>query len=283
MMVKRHSYIFIPIFLVFLSSSSVLPTLAVTRAIYILGTRHDISDSYELQLHQEVADYIKQLCLEVGYVHFPWYPAQKDWYMYAACGGSSDQALVWTIGHGYYDPPPIYGPIPVDGRYRYYIYSDDHQQGLVSWIYSNTGARRDRFVYMWHCYKGDKIYVSSSYGEHGMPWAWMHTKDLSSNGYKNPDNNGYVFIGFYNEAPFLGKNLGGVQEAGRKFVKNFYYAIFKLGNNVKQALDYAAKITFNINNNPNQFERCIFYTGYSAPSGTAYMKVYGDGNYDPTS
>jgi len=281
LIVGKYPYILVLNFL-FLSLTFVSPALAVTRAIYILGTRHGISDSYELQLHQEVAEYIKQLCLEVGYTHLPWYPAEKEWYMYAAWGGSSDQALVWTIGHGYYDPPPVYGPVPIEGRYRYYIYGDDHQQILDSWIYNYTVIRRVRFVYMWHCFQGDKIWVSSSYGEHGMPWAWMHTKDLSSNGYKNPDNNGYVFIGFYNEAPYLRKPLGGKDEAGRDFVKNFYYAIFKRGYNVKLALDYAAKTTFNINDGSNQFERCIFYTGYSTPSGTAYMKVYGDGNYDPT-
>jgi hypothetical protein len=64
LIVGKYPYILVLNFL-FLSLTFVSPALAVTRAIYILGTRHGISDSYELQLHQEVAEYIKQLCLEV--------------------------------------------------------------------------------------------------------------------------------------------------------------------------------------------------------------------------
>jgi hypothetical protein len=276
---KRDLSVFFFVSLFFLSSISatVSPVVAVARVIYILGSKYGISDSHELQVDQAVANYIAQCANAIGYANLPWYPATKDDYMYAAWGGSYDQALVWTIGHGFYDPGPY--PQPVENRLRYYIFSNDNYQVLDSWIHSYTTRRIDRFVFMWHCYQGDKIWVSSSYGEHGMPWAWLYTKDLSSNGYKTPDNHGYVLIGFYNEAPFLSNTMGGVNEAGRIFVESFYYAIFNLGKKVNDALDYAAAQTWT---GVSTFQQCIFYTGYSAPSGTAYVKVYGDGNYHPT-
>jgi hypothetical protein len=92
-------------------------------------------------------------------------------------------------------------------------------------IYPHSSNASVRLVFLWSCHQGDEIGGFHWSGTpYGMPFAWLHTSNLSSDGYRNPYSNpiGLVFIGFNGYAPYLSIRLGGVDQAGAIFVGEFY-------------------------------------------------------------
>jgi len=108
-----------------------------------------------------------------------------------------------------------------------------------------------------------------------MPHCWHHTTSLSTDGYANPDNGAFTFIGFSGAAPFLTYDGLGVSDAGYYFVRYFYIAALLHGKSysINMALDYAAQQVWGVN-----FVNCVMRNGYNIGGYTGQMKVYGNGN-----
>lgn len=118
-----------------------------------------------------------------------------------------------------------------------------------------------------------------------MPFCWLHTADLSSNGYAYPDGNGYTFIGFWGITVGLTddhftEDETYLKDAGYYFLKHFYCAALYLGyhHSINEALDYAVQNVWG-----SSFQDSFLYQGYILTDydGTEYegrMVVYGDGD-----
>ena len=150
-------------------------------------------------------------------------------------------------------------------------------------IYPHSILRNVILVFLWSCEQGDVIGGLHWSGiQYGMPMAWLHTIDLSDNGYTSPDNNGYTFIGFDGVAPFLtNRDLQFTNGSDAlyplySFGVEFYSAIFgyyATQRDVHDALDTAAIVVWGV-----RFSYCILYIGYSISGEKGRMVVYGDGN-----
>ncbi|MEM2292663.1 MAG: hypothetical protein QXX41_05250 [Nitrososphaerota archaeon] len=104
------------------------------------------------------------------------------------------RVAIFHFGHG--------GVMDRDGDgYLHYDYFDS--QGVQIWddeIYARTGLGKHFFVLLWTCWQGNEIGDSHP---RGMPYCWTHGATLSTDGYVNPDNGLYCFIGFYRASPAL--------------------------------------------------------------------------------
>jgi hypothetical protein len=102
-----------------------------------------------------------------------------------------------------------------------------------------------RFALLWACHQGETIGGFSGGVPYGMPFAWLHYNNLSSDGYNYPDNGGRTFIGWNGDAPFLDNpdwsNSPPQQNPGYEFLCYFYLATLCFGWRVRDALDYAAR------------------------------------------
>jgi hypothetical protein len=107
-----------------------------------------------------------------------------------------------------------------------------------------------------------------------MPYAWLHNRIISDNGYKNASDGSQVFLGFSGGAPWF--TNGPLGDRSYTFLQSFYFALLCLGNNktVNDALDYASYATYSV----SHFSDTELYKGYPTDEGTGYMKVYGNGN-----
>jgi hypothetical protein len=140
-------------------------------------------------------------------------------------------------------------------------------------IYDNSYQHTSytKFVYLDACNLGNSI--------SGMPYAWLHTTSISTDGYHNPDYSLKCFVGWSGSAPYITNTVDGQTYAGYWFVYQFYVAALSLGYNVNAALDYASQqlwqIDFDNSNNK-------FYTGWDEWVGLnhyvfGHMVVYGQG------
>ena len=132
-------------------------------------------------------------------------------------------------------------------------------------IYERSDCYNVRFIVMWSCYQGQKI--------DGMPLAWLHTADLSEDGYMNPWGTA-CFIGFKEGCPYLVEKISNIEEAGKKFCIRFYYYAFQQDVMISQALDLASKDVFGVT-----FAECPFYKGFYLDGYYIKMVVYGCTNY----
>lgn len=190
---------------------------------------------------------------------------------------------VWNrfyIGHGNYSTDSY-------GYKHYYIYDNAgtlvHDWGII--YYTNRTAVR--FVILWACFQGEVIGGMSPNGQiYGMPYAWLHTTNLSHDGYGSPDGTNLTFIGWQEEAPFLMDTIqdNGVnaQNASYYFLLNFYNSALYYQKTIKQSLDDASAAVWGDSSYANTwFHRGFWY--YEQPynpyneTGWLNMTVYGDG------
>lgn len=252
-----------------------------------LGSTWDIPDE-EAEADAWVVGIIIGYSNLRGYTTYNWYneSTTKDNILDAAFGVGDTYAISWYIGHGHVDTWwHFWGwPWQWHTHTQYAITANDGSHVYDYEIYWETYCQNVRFVYLWSCEQGNEIgsvitYPCGEVRARGMPLAWLHTSDLSSDGYENPDGNGYTFIGFKGVAPFLTYDgLDGVTDAGECFAQCFYIAALFGMYSIRNALDFAASATFG---DPT-FEDCILYQGYYIgiwPFGySGQMVVYGDGN-----
>ncbi len=136
-------------------------------------------------------------------------------------------------------------------------------------IYENSFQHTSeaKFVYLSACFSGQ--YISQ------MPYGWLHTTSISSDGYNYPDYSWKCFIGWKDYAPCFWVTVDGRTEAAYHFDKNFYYAALTLGYTVNAALDYTSQLCWQIPfNHPNN----KFYHGFSwLGDHFGPLVVYGQG------
>lgn len=192
----------------------------------------------------------------------------------AAEAGGESWGIVWYIGHGDYTLVWYTWPYWHCETHRC-ITTDILEKVWDNEIYPHSAARRVHFAFLWSCFQGGAIGGETPTGWHsGMPYAWLHTTDLSSDGYHFPDGKDYTFIGWKDFAPYLVKKIAGVDHAGEYFVNNFYWAALHDKDKIIDALDHASYMNWG-----KFFDQCKFWQGWGFPI-QGYMKVYGDGNLE---
>jgi len=268
----------------------VTPTHVYARTAIILGSRY-LVDYYEILTAQSVANDIAGNFSDRGFVVYNWYGALTTRNnIYTAAGGVGDsRAAIFYVGHG--DKEYVWNWAGWIWYYelQYYMHDDSGNKVFDKDIYSYSSNAYSRLAFLWSCRQGDEIGGFHWSGTpYGMPFAWLHTSDLSSDGYRNPYSNpsGLVFIGFNGYAPYLSISLGGVSRAGARFVREFYrqllYGCSEIVGGVCvpqlvwQALDEVAYGVWG-----TTFSDSILYQGYDLDGDGVIdgrMVVYGDGN-----
>ena len=176
---------------------------------------------------------------------------------YGARNFGDTYSLVFYIGHGDYQ----------GGSYS--IKDNSGYDVTDSQIYSNSYyASGNKFAVIWSCEQGDEI--------SGMPHAWLHTNDLSSDAYNSPDSSGQEFIGWNGGAPFL-KNEFTCPNTGYWFLYYFYWYTLTQYFTSNAALDIASFQVFGTSY-VGGYDESTFYSG----TGSGNMVTYGDGNIYPT-
>jgi hypothetical protein len=237
----------------------------------ILGSWYGV-EPLEIMTADQLAGYIYNCSTASAYTSYDWYGSSttKDNIGVAASGNGDTYSVSFYVGHG---------------RVRTEWIIEDHYDIVASngvwvddgWIYPHAADRNVRFVFLWSCYQGNTIGGTHFWtGNYGMPYCWLHTTNLTQDGYGTPDENGYTFIGFYGPGPLLSINDLGYR-AGYRFAGHFYEYAMISGKSINQALDYAASHTWGQNYN---FSNCIYRTGYTLDGEAGHMVVYGDGTLE---
>jgi len=207
---------------------------------------------------------------------------------------------VFFIGHGGYEYDGVHIML--------YIVDQNGREVDDVNIYQFSSNRNVHLVFLYSCYQGKIIgetytkctcspspesrneqalsttyFMDSNcicYEVHtGMAQAWLHTNDLSPNGYVSPDGNNYVFIGWKGPAPFLSLDIDSDQDVGYRFVGNFFTKLYGYytspAEDIIEALDYAS---YRATGKP--FGLSYLYNGFTLGSEETKIVVYGDGGYD---
>jgi hypothetical protein len=230
------------------------PVLAAPSTI--CGSTHNI-DQTEENLVTTFTGELSSWSSSIGYTAYNWYgPDTTANNLYIAAYDHGDMgSIVFYIGHG------------DDGTYcqdGYAISDDDGNWVSATDIYDNSVSQSSghkKVAILWSCHQGETI--------NQMPRAWLHTTSISANGYNSPDYSLQAFIGWDGEAPFIRREVGGVGQAGYRFLSEFYDSALFRGFDLISALDYAAQDVWSVN-----FDACDFYTGNGL---TGNMVVYGQG------
>ncbi|MEM2995245.1 MAG: hypothetical protein QXI91_04435 [Candidatus Bathyarchaeia archaeon] len=250
----------------------------------------------EVQAQHTLGDYILNLAEQAGYkTQDARVGYEKFCCAVEGCGepysivfhcshGGLDEAL----GHWRWILTPI-GPLPIWCPHSQYRIFQDHEvvgvYGMYDdFIYNWSTSHKLKFAFIYTCHSADvmgyfKKYSCGEVHPFGMPFAWLHTNQLSTDGYKNPDGHGLCYIGFEGAGPNLTFNftINGqtIEWACYNFVQKFFYATLQLKFTVNQALDYAARLIFK-KVGVEYFSQCVLYTGYVVKE-PGRMRVYGDG------
>lgn len=251
--------------------------LVFAKSSIALGSRNDVPAD-EVNADSNIANLITSYSSIAGYSTFNWYGAlttANNIYT-AAAGNGHLYSISFYIGHG--------GSTYVWNWAGWIWYLE--QQWLITddsggWVYDkdifpNTVCQNCKFVLLWSCHQGETIGETHWSGTpFGMPYAWLHTTSLSSDGYASPDGGAFTFMGFDGVGPFLLDDGLGATDAGYNFLCNFYYASLYQGYyySLNGALDYAAQVVWGTN-----FANCILRTGFTIDSESGRMKVFGNGN-----
>ncbi len=274
-----HSRVNSILFLVSLIVIAQIVYVYASGALYAYGTRDQVASPEN--------NYIDNITLWIGYV------ASNGSHSVSAVITNSEAtsnqileiasttwkpAFLFFIGHGYHEKLEI-------GEATYWVYmifGDDGKPVYDNSIYQKTGTMNYHLVFLYSCYQGEVIggefRLCAPYYHYGMPQAWLHTSFLSMDGYKDPDHNGYVFIGWRGPAPYLSSDLFQKEHTLYTFVRYFYQKLFGYGTtpgNINQALDYASEKVFG-----EKFEDTPHYNGFYLDNIYTKMIVYGDGSYD---
>ncbi len=283
------------ILMITITSLSINPIITnSTSHLYVLGTKYDMDDEEKNYVSNLVYWIVNAAVYGSHGVVMTTYTdeANKDDILEAAGWYSGNPRHVVFIGHGiyWYD----------DGHMRFKIYTNNGETVEDDEIYGETENRYVKLAFLHSCYQGRRIgevytkcILFFCYTVHsGMPQAWLHTTDLSSDGYNNPDGNGYVFIGWYGPAPYLSAdllldkdfNIHQYTDYMYKFIGYFFsklYGYYMSEGDVREALDYATKKA--TDNEYQHFDESPFYNGfYMIGEGLELTKmvVYGDSTYD---
>ncbi len=254
--------------------------VVIAKTSVALGSRWNVP-STEQTYDYLIASHITDEASEAGYNAQNLYGSQttRD-NIYAAANGFGDanaDDIVFYIGHGGSEYVWNWAGWIWYYEEQWFITDDAGGKVYDKDIFPNSACRNVIFVLLWSCEQGDVIGGTHWSGTpYGMPYAWLHTTSLSSDGYANPDNSGYCFIGFQGAAPFL-TNRDPVFTDGSAayyplyyFLWEFYYAALRLKRSIRGSLDYAARSTWGL----NSFNETVLYRGYDV----GRMVVYGDGN-----
>jgi len=261
---------------------SSVPQMAHADSSTILGSRYAVTEE-EIGYDNRITNLIMIYSQKAGYTTYNWYgePTTKNNIFAAAQGAGHSYSITFYIGHGGCDIWYHWWGWGWHTHLQYFILADDGSKVYDYEIYEYTSCGNVKFVFLWSCKQGEEIGHMHTYecGEvkaRGMPFAWLHTDDLSGDGYDNPDDNGKCFIGFKGEAPFLSYDgIDGKDDAGFHFLKFFYYKALICGANtsIKKALNYASKKVFGCD-----FDVSPFRFGFYVNGKKGKMVVYGDGN-----
>ncbi len=152
------------------------------------------------------------------------------------------------------------------------------------WPYTAGGLH---FVFLWVCNNGNFAGSSSPYA-HGAPYCWTNQYDLNDNGYSDPDDRQYCFIGFENASVTLTEGMGTyntTENSYRYWLTFFYYATLNDGLTINQSLDWASRsVSLSDWNDPqNRLYAGYHYTwwgGAGKPFDHIWgkMRIYGNGD-----
>lgn len=221
---------------------------------FAMGSTYGYLPPGEPELGEEAADRVCMYTGLMGWTTYDWYGSHttKIWILEAASGYGAAKAISFYIGHG-----------SVDYFGNYFIVDDTGVWVYDIDIYYETEDQNTKYILLWSCEQGDGVWA--------MPWAWLHTSDISHDGYHNPDFGGLAFIGFREIAPFLVREIDGVKEAGFKFIDKFYFWLAApQPRYINSALDRASLYLWGVD-----FDDCPLYTDPDYE-----MRVYGDGFFD---
>jgi hypothetical protein len=223
----------------------------------------------------QLASYISDCSLASSYTTYNWHGSSTtENHIYdAAFGVGHCSSISYYIGHGKNDKVVWL----IERHYE--IVTDDGTWVADDWIHSHSACQNVRFVFLWSCHQGDTIGGTHFWsGPYGMPHCWLHTTNLSSDGYANPDNNGYTFIGFSGEAPGLTCPEDGFAGCRSYYFAGYFYKYALIsGVSINEALDWAADDTWL---EVDSFSNCILYNGFTIYGKNGKMVVYGDGNLE---
>jgi len=244
-----------------------------------LGSRYAVPQE-EIDADDNITKLTASYSAVGGYTVYNWYGADTtiNNIYEAAYGAGHTYSISFYIGHG--NVRTVY---LIENHYD--IMTDDGTWVPDDWIYPHSECQNVRFVFMWSCHLGDTIDGTHFWsGPYGMPHCWLHTTDLSSDGYADSDDGGKAFLGFAGFIWGLSDYLAG--DEVYEFLSCFYFASLCYGASysVNDALDYAAQNVWHV----PSFADTYLYKGYNytywdpekMEMVTIYgqMKVYGDGN-----
>lgn len=240
------------------------PASANTSGIF--GSTHNVAQA-ELNLDSSLTDYIYGWSQYRDLTRLNYYGTNTVDITLAAGARAfgDDYALVFYIGHG--------GP---QGGGEPYVITDNSGNDVSdSDIYDNSyWSTANKFVMIWSCEQGDAIT--------GMPHAWLHTNDLSSDAYQSPDSSGQEFIGWNGEAPYLSYDFSGTAgDTAYWFLYYFYWYSLTQYFTSNAALDIASFLVFQTSFGGG-YDESPFYSGVEWEGSAGNMVTYGDGNIYPT-
>lgn len=256
---------------------------SLAKTSTILGSTFYLPQE-EIDADLNIAHNIEMGSLVAGYQAYNWYgEATNSSNVFAAANGVGHAySISFFIGHGEIDEFLHYWGWPWQWHWhsQYYIVMSDGSWVHDCDIFDYSSSMRVRFDFLWSCRQGDTIGSLVTYpcGEQkakGMPLAWLHTSQLGTDGYGNPDHLGRAFAGFQGLAPFLTYDGFGSPDACHYFLWWFYYMALHEGYyySVNDALDFAAQYVWGVD-----FGDCILHTGYTLEEETCKMIIYGDGS-----
>ena len=242
----------------------------VASAKYSITLGHVSNNSTEYYLHLSLVSLIITASSYREYNTQNWYGSQTTYnhVLLAATGLQEDDSIVFYIGHG------------DKGFYHYYITTYDLRKVHDYVIYGYTSSQNLKFVFLWSCHQGDIIGSGEGYFEHGMPRAWLHTSQLSSDGYHDPWGN-YVFIGFYGAAPLLSSRDPQFTQGSTafyplySFATEFYsaaLAYYTYGRDIRNSLKFASYRVWGT----YYFDDTVLWQGYTIDGEFGRMVVYGN-------
>ena len=215
------------------SSASVPPEMGAA----IFGSRFNLSAN-ETAAESAIAAYIRAAFAGQNYDARNWYGGYTtvSTVLAAAQGLGYNYDTLFHIGHGGY-----WNWYWLIGYTVHYYYLDDSGEWVKDCdVYAQTTSGCYYFVFIWSCYQGDVIGGDDSHtAAVGMPYAWLHTNALSSDGYATPDSGSRCFIGFKHFAPQLTNDFLG-NGAMSNFLQSFYSNAVTSHFIINTSLDNAA-------------------------------------------